>query len=218
MIKSQTQVTTAQNYSPGPEDKKTRTLGIIAQSALTRAALMDILSDWNPVAYQSAKDNPDLILIYHTTSFVEGFLKTPVPCPVLVLGNSHEEADVCLPVPCRLPVLNKTIERLLAVSQNAPVFENTLFKFNSKNRELIHKETDEVYHLTEKENALLTYLTEHLGESVSKETLLIDVWNYNPDVETHTVESHIYALRQKIGRDALDFLQNDDGGYFLVQE
>lgn len=191
-------------------------IGIIAKNTLTRTVLMDLLAEFQPQVYQSAQDSLDLIVIYNTPDFIEGFLKTPVPCPVLVLGSAHEEADMCLPTPCRLAILTRAVTTLLKESLSAPVFENETFVFRAKKRELINKQTDEVIHLTEKENALLSYLAAHVGEKISKEALLTNVWNYNVDTQTHTVESHIYALRQKItfGADAL--ITSDDGGYLLI--
>lgn len=192
-------------------------IGIIGKNNTTRAALIDVLSKYDAKTYTNGDESPDLIVLYATAEFVDGFLKTPVVCPVLVVGSYHEEADFCLGAPCRLHTLTTTVERLLNESKNAPQFENELFSFNSKNRLLVHKETDEIYHLTEKENALLKYLTQHLDEKTPRDVLLTDVWNYNPQSETHTVESHIYALRQKIGRDANALLANDEGGYYLVK-
>lgn len=191
-------------------------IGIIAKNTLTRLVLMDLLAGFQPQVYQSSDDALDLIVIYHTPDFVDGFLKTPVPCPVLLLGSSHEEADLCLPTPCRLDVLVRAVSSLVQESRSAPVFENAVFVFRAKNRELLNKNTDEVVHLTEKENALLSYLATHPGEKIAKETLLTDVWNYNPDTETHTVESHIYALRQKITFNADALIASDDGGYTLL--
>lgn len=192
-------------------------IGIIGKNNTTRTALIDILFKFDAKTYTSSDESPDLIVIYGTSDFVDGFFKTPVVCPVLVLGTFHEEADYCLSTPCRLHTLISTVERLLNESKNAPQFENDLFSFNSKNRLLVHKETDEVFHLTEKENALLTFLTKNSDRKTTRETLLKEVWNYSPQSETHTVESHIYALRQKIGRDALELLANDEGGYYLVK-
>ena len=51
--------------------------------------------------------------------------------------------------------------------------------------------------LTEMEIELLKYLNNHLGQSCSKDDLLKNVWQYADDVTTHTVETHIYRLRQK---------------------
>ncbi|MGN1063044.1 MAG: winged helix-turn-helix domain-containing protein [Alphaproteobacteria bacterium] len=193
-------------------------IGIIAKNNLTRQALCDVLAEFEPVVYQSSETAPDLIVLYQSTDFADGFLKTPVPCPVLLVGAVHEEADFYLPVPCHLSALKAAVVRGLEASRSAPVFENPVFYFNGKNRFLRHKQTEAEFYLTEKENALVMYLARHIGQKCSKEELLQQVWNYHPDTETHTLESHIYALKQKIGLDANLFIQNDEGGYFLLTE
>lgn len=55
--------------------------------------------------------------------------------------------------------------------------------------------------LTEKERDVLLILLESGGSVVSRETLLRNVWGYASDVETHTLETHIYRLRHKIETD-----------------
>jgi DNA-binding response OmpR family regulator len=53
---------------------------------------------------------------------------------------------------------------------------------------------------------------------VSRETLLQEVWGYNSGVTTHTLETHVYRLRQKVEKDATNpaILVTDAGGYKLV--
>jgi hypothetical protein len=193
-------------------------IGIIAKNNLTRQALCDILTDFNPTVYVSGETSADLIVLYQTVDFADGFFKKPIPCPVLLIGSTHDEADFCLPTPCRLSILKQTIIKALETSQNAITFENPIFQFNAKNRRLYNKQTEAEIYLTEKENALISYLATKIGSSCNKEELLTQVWKYNPDTETHTVESHIYALKQKIGLDANYFISSGDDGYFLVTE
>ena len=193
-------------------------IGIIAKNNLTRQILFEALSEFSPCVYISGETPVDLIVLYQTQDFADGFFKTPVPCPVLLVGAIHDEADYCLPTPCRLTVLKKTIGKALETARHAPSFENPLFLFDGKKRLLTHKHTEEIFHLTEKENALISYLAKHIGCACTKEELLTHVWNYNPDAQTHTVESHIYTLKQKIGLDANFFIQSGDDGYFLVTE
>ena len=71
--------------------------------------------------------------------------------------------------------------------------------------------------LTEKETNILKYLYRS-GETVGRETLLHEVWGYNPAVTTHTLETHIYRLRQKIERNPTEaqILITESGGYRLV--
>jgi DNA-binding response OmpR family regulator len=72
--------------------------------------------------------------------------------------------------------------------------------------------------LTEKETSILKYLYRAGDRAVSRETLLREVWGYNPRVTTHTLESHIYRLRQKIEKDSTkaELLVTQTGGYRLV--
>ena len=72
--------------------------------------------------------------------------------------------------------------------------------------------------LTEKETAILRYLYSAGQRPVSRETLLQEVWGYNSGVTTHTLETHIYRLRQKVEKDAATpaILVTEPGGYKLV--
>jgi DNA-binding response OmpR family regulator len=71
--------------------------------------------------------------------------------------------------------------------------------------------------LTEKETNILKFLYRS-GETVARETLLHEVWGYNPAVTTHTLETHIYRLRQKIEENPgqAQILVTESGGYRLV--
>ena len=72
--------------------------------------------------------------------------------------------------------------------------------------------------LTEKETAILRFLYRAGQKPVSRETLLQEVWGYNSGVTTHTLETHIYRLRQKVEKDAAApaILVTEAGGYKLV--
>ena len=69
--------------------------------------------------------------------------------------------------------------------------------------------------LTEKESALLVYINSN--KKVSLKKIQKNVWNYSSDLETHTVETHIYRLRKKIYENFNDknFIEHDKNGYFL---
>lgn len=72
--------------------------------------------------------------------------------------------------------------------------------------------------LTEKEAAILRYLHRADQQAVPRETLLKNVWGYNANVTTHTLETHIYRLRQKIEDNPAEaqLLVTEGGGYKLV--
>jgi len=74
--------------------------------------------------------------------------------------------------------------------------------------------------LTEKEVAILDYLSGKNGGKVLRTDLLKAVWNYAEDTETHTIETHIYRLRQKIEADPSkpEILMTDADRYFTTNK
>ena len=70
--------------------------------------------------------------------------------------------------------------------------------------------------LTEKEIEIILYLngkkTKHNVADLQK-----NIWGYSPDMETHTVETHIYRLRKKISKKFNDenFILSHQNGYFI---
>ena len=72
--------------------------------------------------------------------------------------------------------------------------------------------------LDELDAAILRFLHRAERQSVPRETLLRDVWGYNANVTTHTLETHIYRLRQKIEDNPAEsrLLVTDGGGYKLL--
>jgi len=84
----------------------------------------------------------------------------------------------------------------------------------------LHQESNTMdVKLTEKESALLLYLWgQGRLRPVTRQDILDHVWAYAPDVETHTVETHIYRLRQKLEQNPAQpvYLITDDDGYRLA--
>ena len=83
--------------------------------------------------------------------------------------------------------------------------------------DIVNLRNGEETKLTEKEVAVIKYLYKFQDRIVSKNELLQDVWGYSPDVTTHTIETHIYRLRQKVERDNIDaqMILTVDCGYQL---
>lgn len=77
--------------------------------------------------------------------------------------------------------------------------------------------SDKKIRLTDKETAILRYLYRSGEKPVGREELLREVWGYNSNVTTHTLETHIYRLRQKIEPEAQSpkLLITETGGYRL---
>jgi len=72
--------------------------------------------------------------------------------------------------------------------------------------------------LTEKETNILKYLYRAGGKAVARDELLEEVWGYNSGVTTHTLETHVYRLRQKIElvKGEATLLLTQPGGYSLA--
>lgn len=95
-------------------------------------------------------------------------------------------------------------------------FEIGPYEFRPSTKTLRSKEGRRI-RLTEKETEILKYLYRAGGKAVARETLLSEVWGYNAAVTTHTLETHIYRLRQKVEPDPGNarLLLTDPGGYRL---
>ena len=72
--------------------------------------------------------------------------------------------------------------------------------------------------LTEKEAAIIRYLFRAGQKAVTRDELLEEVWGYNSGVTTHTLETHVYRLRQKIEKDPsnAEILVTENGGYKII--
>jgi DNA-binding response OmpR family regulator len=83
---------------------------------------------------------------------------------------------------------------------------------------LVEKGGKKKIRLTDKEASILKYLFRAGDRPVARDVLLNEVWGYNAGVTTHTLETHIYRLRQKIEKDPsqAELLITETGGYKLV--
>lgn len=83
--------------------------------------------------------------------------------------------------------------------------------------DLKQKKSNEIIRLTDKEKEILIALKNAPEHTLTRAALLEEVWGYGSNIETHTVETHIYRLRQKIEKDAgkPEFLITNEGGYHL---
>src|SRR4030095_11251233 len=101
-------------------------------------------------------------------------------------------------------------------SEDAP-FSVGPYTFKPSQKLLIDQKGSKV-RLTEKEAAIIKYLFPGDQKVVTRDVLLEEVWGYNSGVTTHTLETHVYRLRQKIERDPsnAEILVTESGGYKLV--
>jgi DNA-binding response OmpR family regulator len=150
--------------------------------------------------------------------------------PIIMLTGSDAETDVVrgldsgandyIAKPFRLNVL---LARLRAQLRQHELSEDAVFTigpytFRPSAKLLVDETGRKKVRLTEKETAILKYLYRAGDKIIGRDTLLNEVWGYNASVTTHTLETHVYRLRQKIERDPTNaqILVTEPGGYRLV--
>jgi DNA-binding response OmpR family regulator len=155
--------------------------------------------------------------------------KNGFKAPVIMLTGHDSDSDTVLGLesgandyvtkPFRFAVLLARIRAQLRqheASEDA-VFTIGPYTFRPSSKLLVNPKGNKV-RLTEKETAILRYLYRAGQRPVSRDTLLQEVWGYNSGVTTHTLETHIYRLRQKVETDVATpaILITEAGGYKLV--
>ena len=122
--------------------------------------------------------------------------------------------------PFRLGVLLARVRAQLRQHEQSEdaIFTIGDYTFRSAAKLLHDGDTNKKVRLTEKETAILKYLYRAGDKVVVREVLLDEVWGYNAGVATHTLETHIYRLRQKIEENPSEakLLVTEMGGYRLV--
>ncbi len=150
--------------------------------------------------------------------------------PIIMLTAADTDADTILGLesgandyitkPFRLGVLLARMRAQLRQHEQSEdaVFSIGHYTFRPSAKLLLDTETYKKVRLTEKETSILKYLFRAGDKVVAREVLLDEVWGYNAAVATHTLETHIYRLRQKIERDPSNaaLLVTEPGGYRLV--
>ena len=149
--------------------------------------------------------------------------------PVILLTGRDAERDVVrgfdsgandyIAKPFRLKELLARLRALWRAFENSDeaVFSLGPFTFRPSKKLLHDSVNDRRIRLTDKEVAILRYLYRSDAHRVDREKLLLEIWGQNADVNTHTLETHIYRLRQKIEPDPRfpSLLVFESGGYRL---
>ena len=149
--------------------------------------------------------------------------------PIIMLTGHDTDSDTILGLeagandyvakPFKFAVLLARIRAQLRQHEQSEdaVFTVGQYSFRPAQKLMVEEDGSKV-RLTEKETAILKYLYRADQKGVSRDILLEEVWGYNSGVTTHTLETHIYRLRQKIERDPSNaqLLVTESGGYKLV--
>lgn len=149
--------------------------------------------------------------------------------PIIMLTGSDDEADIVrgldagandyIAKPFRLAELLARLRAQLRIFENSEdaVFTIGPYSFRPSAKLLQEPVKNRRIRLTEKEAAILKFLYRAGTRPVARQVLLNEVWGYNAAVTTHTLETHIYRLRQKIEPDPTNarLLVTEGGGYRL---
>ncbi len=155
-----------------------------------------------------------------------------VKVPIIILTGSDQESDVVrgldagandyVAKPFRLGELLARLRAQLRMFENSEdaVFAIGPYVFRPAAKLLQEAARNRRIRLTEKEAAILKFLYRAGTHPVARQVLLNEVWGYNAAVTTHTLETHIYRLRQKIEPDPSNarLLVTEGGGYRLDPE
>ena len=156
--------------------------------------------------------------------------RSNVKSPVIMLTAADSDADTILALdsgandyvtkPFKLGVLLARLRAQLRQHEQSEdaVFTIGPYTFQPSAKILVHNGDKKKVRLTEKETSILKYLYRSGSAVVGRDALLGEVWGYNAGVTTHTLETHVYRLRQKIEQDPSNarILVTEPGGYRLV--
>jgi DNA-binding response OmpR family regulator len=177
---------------------------------------------------------PDLILLDVGLPDQDGretcklMRKAGITTPIIILTGADSDADTILGLeagasdyvtkPFRFGVLLARIRtrlRQYEMTESAQ-FNLGSYQFKPSVKTLVSEDESKI-RLTEKETNILRLLLRAGGETVARDKLLEEVWGYNAQVTTHTLETHVYRLRQKIEEDPSnsELLITEAGGYRL---
>lgn len=225
---------------------RARRILLVDDDALLRDALMDQFAQQNEFAVETAatareaiektraEAHLDLVLLDIGLPDMDGreacalMRKNGFKSPVIILTGADSDADQVLGLnsgandyvtkPFKFQVLLARIRAHLRSHEQSEdaVFKIGPYEFRPAVKMLV-TEADKKIRLTEKETSILKFLYRAGGRAVTRDVLLDEVWGYNSGVTTHTLETHVYRLRQKIEPDPSNaaILVTDSGGYRL---
>lgn len=154
-----------------------------------------------------------------------------VHTPIIMLTGMQSDADVILGLdsgandyvvkPFRMGVLLARIRAHLRqheASEDAS-FSLGPYTFKPSSRLLVNKETGKDLSLSDKECSILKFLYRAGDTVVSCDTLYTEIWDHSAPLATHTLQTHIYRLRQKIEGDPGNpkILISEGGGYRVIR-
>ena len=195
-------------------------IGILSDNLIFAEDLAGQISQFlkdSVVLINEPQNNEDIILVDEKVEVTQEIKDVPI---VLFLSEEKtiNNADLIIKKPFKLQSLLAALKNntLLPKVRRKECLTFKEYSLYPVKKEIISSETGIITKLTEKEVDIIKYLYQIAPVIASKEDLLKNVWEYSTDATTHTVETHIYRVRQKVeknGKNQLIITENN--GYRL---
>ena len=144
---------------------------------------------------------------------------------IFIVGNKNQDIDEYLnenlinyeyfePPVSFLKLLDRCDNLLTEIHNSQSEIIKLKHLSYSFNLNTIYTSNSSLY-LTDKENEIFQFLIKNVGNTISRKQLLSKVWSYSENIDTHTLETHIYTLRKKIKKKLglANLILHEDDGY-----
>jgi DNA-binding response OmpR family regulator len=194
-----------------------------------------VASDGEAALAAYAKAEPDLVVLDRLLPGLDGVevcrrMQAARPVPVLMLTALGEETDLLVglgvgaddymtkpfsmrELVARIHALLRRVERATQLAHEDTVIRVGEVEIDTAGRRVFVR--GEEAQLTRTEFDLLRRLAERPGQVFERERLLSDIWGFSEAAATRTVDSHVRALRRKLGPDVVRTVHGV--GYALVR-
>jgi len=189
----------------------------------------DLASQINSLGENYTSDNnqpADILVFDEDTSLLDSLRQKNDRMAVFVLlgkGAKKQPDTPFIKYLMKPIVLSSFLDMLksslnMILSSQAGILTFNGYELSPLEKEIKNLRTGKYVKLTEREVQMLLYLHKAKDKITTKSDLLKEVWGYSPDVSTHTIETHIYRLRQKVEKDDTwpMLISTENGGYRLV--
>ena len=199
--------------------------------------LTDVVSSGHGTIDKTLEHYYDIILVDSRSPDIDGtavciaMRQNGIKSPIVMLSEIDTDEATILALdagandyvikPFRVNVLMARLRARIRETEQSEhaVFQIGHYSFHPIDKSMHDNRNEQKIRLTEKETAIVKFLYLAGDSVVSRDTLLGEVWGYNAGVTTHTLETHVYRLRQKIEEDPSNavILVTEPTGYRIIR-